>query len=303
MRAAHDALRFAQFRPSPYLEAMATPQPPRRPPSEGPSSDPCGRTTSPSAADPRPRVALFATCVGDRFFAEACFDAVRVLRHFGAEVHVPEGQTCCGQPAYNTGERAQAARMALHTEQVFRDEAAVVLPSGSCAATLRHTYPALLGSSSLAGRTWELSEFLVQVLGVAGAPANLGTGLAGVRVAYHHGCHALRELGVREEPLSLLHAFGAEIVPWEADMECCGFGGLFSTKFPAVSAGMADRKLDTLPHGVDVVTSADGGCLLQLSGRAARRNDKGRHGLAGDVGRSHPTFVHLATLIRRGIGL
>ncbi len=114
----------------------------------------------------------------------------------------------------------------------------------------------------------------------------LGSGLAGRRVAYHHGCHALRELRVESEPLALLRGCGAEVVAWEADRECCGFGGLFSAKLPEVSAGMADRKLDSLPD-VDFATSADGGCLMQLSGRARRR------GLG-------PPFRHLASVLWEG---
>lgn len=233
------------------------------------------------------KVAFFATCLGDNFFAEACVDAVRLLRHFGAEVSVPEGQTCCGQPAFNAGHRGDAERMARHTERVFEDAEHVVLPSGSCAGMIRGHYPALTSSSdpkALAGRTWELSQFLVHVLGVE----HVGDGLKGMRVAYHHGCHALRELGVEEEPLRLLRGAGAEVRPWEADRECCGFGGLFSAKLPEVSAAMADRKLETLPD-VDVVTSADGGCLLQLSGRANRQG-------------SPLPFRHIASLLWQGVG-
>lgn len=129
-------------------------------------------------------------------------------------------------------------------------------------------------AARLAGRTFELSQFIVEVLGVR----SLGSGLTGRRIAYHHGCHALRALGVREQPLELLRNSGAEVVPWEFSEECCGFGGIFSVKFPEVSAAMADRKIDTLPE-VDCVTSADGGCLLQLSGRLRRRgmNLRARH--------------------------
>lgn len=215
------------------------------------------------------RVALFATCLGDQFFAEACADTVRLLRHLGVEVAFPEGQTCCGQPAHNSGHAGDARRMAEHTVEVFRDAEHVVLPSGSCAAMVRHVYPRILADGAaddVADRTWELAQFLVRVLGVE----RLGSGLGGLRVAYHHGCHALRELGVEEEPVALLRSGGAEVVEWEADRECCGFGGLFSAKMPEVSAGMADRKLDTLPE-VDVLTSADGGCLLQLAGRDGAR--------------------------------
>jgi L-lactate dehydrogenase complex protein LldE len=118
------------------------------------------------------------------------------------------------------------------------------------------------GSATLPTRFWELSEFIVRALGVS----KLGDGLGGLRVAYHHGCHALRELALGEEALLLLAEAGAELVPWEAARECCGFGGLFSVKFPEVSVAMADRKLGTLPEA-DVLTSADAGCLLQLRGR------------------------------------
>lgn len=175
--------------------------------------------------------------------------------------------------------------MARHTLDVFEGVEHVVLPSGSCAGMLRRIYPELLEGSDrrraeeLARRTWELAQFLVQVLGVG----ELGTGLSGKRIAYHHGCHALRELGEHDEPVDLLRGAGAEMVSWEAAEECCGFGGLFSVKLPAVSAGMADRKLDTLPD-VDLVTSADGGCLMQMSGRARHR------GLA-------TPFRHLASVL------
>jgi len=217
------------------------------------------------------RVALFATCLADRLYADACADAVRLLRRLDVDVDVPRGQTCCGQPALNAGHVAEARRMAHHTAHVFHDAEYVVLPSGSCAGMLRSHVPGLLENdpeaTALAERTYELSQFIVQVLGLT----SVGTGLRGHRMAYHHGCHALRELRVRQEPLTLLANAGAEILPWEAEEECCGFGGLFSVKLPAVSAGMADRKLNTLPDDVEWVTSADGGCLLQMSGRAAHR--------------------------------
>lgn len=222
---------------------------------------------------PAPRVSLFATCLGDQFFADAVADAVRLLRSLGVVVDFPDGQTCCGQPAYNAGFHAEARAMAARTGGVFQDSQAVVLPSGSCAAMLRVHYPELADSDgerrafeALGARTFELSEFVVKVLGVR----ELGSGLQGVRVAYHHGCHALRELGVDREATGLLEAAGAEVVGWPADRECCGFGGTFAVKHAAVSAAMADRKLDTLP-AVDCLTSADGGCLMQLAGRAAHR--------------------------------
>ena len=227
------------------------------------------------------RVSLFATCLGDTFFADAVADAVRLLRHLGVQVEVPPGQTCCGQPALNAGHVDEARRAAKHTADVFRDADYVVLPSGSCAGMLRNHVPHLLGSEAahLRDRTFELSQFIVQVLGVT----ELGSGLSGMRLAYHHGCHALRELGVESEPVTLLESAGAEVLPWEAHQECCGFGGLFSVKLPDVSGAMADRKLDTLPE-VDLLTSADGGCLMQLSGRAGARGEGTR-------------FRHLASVL------
>lgn len=238
-------------------------------------------------------VALFVTCLADHYFADAAADTVRLLRHLGCEVSFPPGQTCCGQPAYNAGRTGEALRMAEHTLNVFAGVDAVVLPSGSCAAMVKKFYPRLAGgavtagaaaqAAALAERTWDLAEFIVRRLGVT----ELGNGLAGWRVAVHQGCHALRELRLETEPAVLLEGAGAEVVPWEAQEECCGFGGLFSVKMTAVSAAMADRKLETLPD-VDWVVSGDGGCLLHLDGRS-RARDCG-------VG-----FLHLATALWRGV--
>src|SRR5690606_9009189 len=247
---------------------------------EGPTSEPM---SAPSAfhAGAAPRVALFATCLADRFFADACADAVRVLRHLGVEVEVPVGQTCCGQPAHSTGNREEAVRMARHTLATFADADHVVLPSGSCAGMLRRFYGELLGTpaaAALGARTWELAQFLVHILGAAAGP--LGTGLAGRRVAYPHGCHALRELGVHDEPLALLRV--------------CG------TRVAEVSVGMADGKLVVRPD-VDAVTSPEGGCPLPLAGRALRRGRERRTGGARGAPRPGPPSVHLATLLREGL--
>ncbi len=234
------------------------------------------------------KVTLFVTCLADHYFAQAAADSVRLLRRLGCEVHFPEAQSCCGQPAWNAGRNREARRMAEHTARVLADAEAVVVPSGSCAAMLKKSYPklAVAGDGSLAelaAHTWELGEFIVHRLGVT----ELGNGLAGRRVAIHQGCHALRELRLETEPELLLRGAGAEIVPWEAQDECCGFGGLFAVKMGAVSAAMADRKLDTLP-AVDWVVSGDGGCILQLDGRARMR-------------RARIPFVHLATALWEGV--
>jgi len=253
------------------------------------------------------RVALFVTCLADHYFAEAAADTVRLLRHLGCDVAFPADQTCCGQPAYNAGRLGEARRMAEHTLGVFAGAAgdpaaadAVVLPSGSCATMVKKFYPRLLvdgagtsapathadrtsAAAALADRTFDLAEFIVHRLGVT----ELGNGLAGRRVAVHQGCHALRELRLETEPAVLLEGAGAEVVPWEAQEECCGFGGLFSVKMTAVSAAMADRKLDTLPD-VDWVVSGDGGCVLHLDGRNRARG-------------TGIEFVHLATALWRGV--
>ncbi len=233
-------------------------------------------------------VAFFVTCLADHYFAEAAADAVRLLRHLGCEVTFPANQTCCGQPAHNAGRGREAVRMAHHTLGVFRNADAVVLPSGSCAAMVRKTYPGIAGeriaeADALAAKVFELGEFIVRRLGVT----RLGSGLTGRRVAIHQGCHALRELRLEAEPDTLLGGAGAEVVPWEAREECCGFGGLFSVKMPEVSTAMADRKLDTLPD-VDWVVSGDGGCLLQLEGRSRARGQE-------------VEFLHLATALWRGV--
>ena len=237
------------------------------------------------------KVAFFVTCLADHYFADAAADAVRLLRHLGCEVGFPPDQTCCGQPAYNAGRTREALRMAEHTLDVLAGTDAVVLPSGSCATMVKKFYPRLAGESgnrvsratALAERTWDLAEFIVRRLGVT----RLGDGLSGRRVAVHQGCHALRELRLETEPTTLLEGAGAEVVHWEAQEECCGFGGLFSVKMTAVSAAMADRKLETLPD-VDWVVSGDGGCVLHLDGRSRARGDA-------------IEFVHLATALWRGV--
>jgi L-lactate dehydrogenase complex protein LldE len=226
------------------------------------------------------RVLFFPTCLVDRFLPDAGLAAARVLRALGVDVAVATRATCCGQPAFNAGYAAEAGRIAAHTLRALAGHDAIVVPSGSCTAMMRHHWRTVLGAGDaaryddIAHRTFELSEFIVRRLGVT----QLGQGLRGRRVAWHHGCHALRELRVRDEPLLLLQNAGAEIVTWEAAEECCGFGGLFSVKLPEVSVAMADRKIDTLVRapGSDaapaVLASADGGCLLQLGGRLRSRN-------------------------------
>lgn len=219
------------------------------------------------------KVALFVTCLADQFYAQAGADTVKLLRSLGCEVDFPKAQTCCGQPAYNAGYWNEARQVAEHTLEVFADAEYVVLPSGSCTTMVRAFYPELYrdnpkmfkAAGDLSNKTFELAEFIVKILGVS----KLGRGLEGKHIAYHFGCHALRELGIKQEPITLLRNAGAEVVDWAAAEECCGFGGLFSVKLPEVSLSMADRKLSTLPSKdqLDFLTSADAGCMMHLTGR------------------------------------
>ena len=217
------------------------------------------------------RVAFFVTCLMDQFFAEAALDTYRLLKSLGLEVDFPKSQTCCGQPAYNAGYQEPALVMARPTIGVLDNYEYVVIPSGSCTTMVRKFYLELFResprefarASDLATRTYELAEFLVEVLEIH----DLGQGLSGKEVAYHQGCHALRELGIRNAPQQLLQNSGLSLINWPAEQDCCGFGGLFAAKLPVVSVAMADQKISDLAPGT-LLTSADAGCLLQLSARA-----------------------------------
>lgn len=211
------------------------------------------------------RVTLFATCLADHLDPGAVAAARWLLERLGVEVVVPRGQTCCGQPAHNAGYPAEAERMGRVTLEALGSDSAIVIPSGSCAAMCVHSWPAILPGRDIPP-VYELTQFIVDVLGVT----KLGEGLRGRRVGLHHGCHALRQLGVGGQAAGLLEAAGAVVVDWPAEGECCGFGGTFSVSMPEVSLAMTDRKLDTLPP-VDLLTSSDPGCLMQLGGRAAFR--------------------------------
>ncbi len=223
------------------------------------------------------KVSLFITCVGDQFGPQAGVAAVRLLRAAGCEVEFPMSQTCCGQPAYNAGYHDDARRVARHFLRVFERSEYVVAPSGSCASMIhhyselfRHDSVELRQAWALAERTFELTQFLVDILKVD----STGADLDGLRIAYHDSCHAMRNLGVREQPRRLLEAAGAELIEW--DPSCCGFGGLFSVKMPEISTAMMDRKLDSLGAAgtpPDVLTSTDLGCLMQLGGGLERRRE------------------------------
>jgi L-lactate dehydrogenase complex protein LldE len=224
------------------------------------------------------RAALMVTCLGDVFYPEIGVRIVRLLRTLGVTVEFPAGQTCCGMPLFNSGYHAEAARVARRTVEIFRDSEHVVVPSGSCAWMLKHEYPGLLrdpglrgDAEALAGRTWELSQFLVKVLG----RTRFSSAIAG-RLAYHDSCHLLRGLHESAAPRTLLAGLeGAEVVELPASDECCGFGGSFSVRLPEVSSAILDRKLENLAKsGADYLVACDAGCLMQIRGGLARRGSR-----------------------------
>jgi L-lactate dehydrogenase complex protein LldE len=224
-------------------------------------------------------VQLFATCLGDLLFPEAVADAEQLLREAGYRVEFPSGQVCCGQPAFNSGHRSAARRVARSFAKAFSHAAPIVVPSGSCASMLLHRLPALVSCDP-----YEVLELSVLLDRDGFVPERRNEGK---RVAYHDSCHMLRELRVSEQPRRLLEGSGAEIVPLPRADLCCGFGGTFCVRQPEVSVAMADEKLLAACEA-DVLVSADPGCLLQLRGRAARA-------------RPEIAVVHLATALARGV--
>ena len=236
------------------------------------------------SGSPRPVAAsLFVTCVVDQFYPEVGESAVAVLSRLGVEVDFPQGQTCCGQPAFNSGYWNDALPLARRTLDVLDGTEYVVVPSGSCAAMLRvfyaelvHDHPDLLEKARrLTPRVFELSEFVVDVLGVTDL-SSVGAGIspaAGRNVAYHSSCHLARELGVVGQPRGLLGSLsGTELVEMARAEVCCGFGGTFSVKYPEISAAMLQDKLDAIrDSGADAVVACDSSCLMQIGGGLSRQ--------------------------------
>ena len=212
------------------------------------------------------RVALFATCLGDTLFPDTCRSVVRLLERLGCAVDFPLSQTCCGQMHFNTGYRDETVPLARRLEESFTGYDAVVAPSGSCAAMVREVYPKLL-ESRLPARMYELSEFLVDVLGVTDVGAYFPH-----RVTYHPTCHSLRMLGVGEKPLRLLRAVkDLDLVELPAARECCGFGGTFALKNAETSTAMlGDKMTHVLGTGAEVLTAGDNSCLMHIGGGLSR---------------------------------
>jgi L-lactate dehydrogenase complex protein LldE len=222
-------------------------------------------------------IQLFVTCLIDTLQPQIGESVVRVLEHVGVKVGFPEGQTCCGQPAFNAGLRDDARLMAKHTLQVFEEHpGTVVIPSGSCTAMIRHGYPELFASDpewlprakALAERSFEFTEFLVDELGVV----DLGVHCP-QRITYHPSCHLSRGIGVDRQPRALLENLsGAEYHELPYHEECCGFGGVFSVEHPEISAEMLKRKMANIETiQSPTVVTCDTGCLLHLQGGLKRQ--------------------------------
>jgi len=223
------------------------------------------------------RIQLFGTCIVDTMFPETGEATIRLLRHFGVEIGYPAGQTCCGKPADSGGYTRESRKAAEHFISIFENsDGPIVIPSGSCASMVKNHYPELFKddlsmrqkAETIANRTYELTQFLVQVLKAH------ETGFSGNgRITYHSSCQLTRELGVREEPLLLLQSIsGAEFVHLPHADRCCGFGGIFMAKLPEVSMALADEKAEAiLATGADTVTGCDHGCLMNIADAFRRR--------------------------------
>ncbi len=217
------------------------------------------------------RVSLFVTCIVDQVFPQVGIAITQVLERLGYQVHFPKAQTCCGQPAFNSGYTEEARKIARHFLDVFRDSETIIVPSGSCTSMISHHFadifehdPKLLAEAhSLEPRVWEFSRFLLEVAGVE----DVGARFDGV-VTYHDSCHALRELSIKSGPRKLLAKVqGLTLSEMGAAEECCGFGGTFSIKFPEVSGAMARTKIESIQKtGASTVVSIDSSCLMQLQG-------------------------------------
>jgi L-lactate dehydrogenase complex protein LldE len=224
------------------------------------------------------KVSLFVTCLVDQLCPNVGVATVKVLRKAGCDVEFDERQTCCGQPALNTGYREEARKFAERFIEIFENSDAIVSPSGSCTAMVKHFHTLFPDSAEwrkraddLAAKTHELGSFLVNVLGVDDVGSK-GSG----RVTWHDACHGLRDLGIRNEPRRLLKSVkGIEFVEMENADVCCGFGGTFSVKYPEISAGIADNKVEWIEKsGADTVVACDASCLMQIGGRLSRVGSK-----------------------------
>ena len=236
-----------------------------------------------AGAHPKVRASLFVTCIIDQLYPEVGESAVSVLRRLGVDLDFPAAQTCCGQPAFNSGFWSDAKPLARRTIDLLRTDGYVVIPSGSCASMIRVFYAELFHDepqmqnriASLASRAFELSEFIVDVLDITdfGPYATHDESKPTRKITYHEGCHLRRELDVRTQPRALLKSLpGVELVEMEQSEVCCGFGGTFSVKYPEISGAMLDDKLEfAADTGADAITACDSSCLMHIGGGIEKR--------------------------------
>ncbi len=250
-----------------------------------------------SRPDPKgKRVSLFVTCIVDMIYPQTGLAVVDLLERLGIAVDFPEGQTCCGQMGFNGGYQDEARRVARHFIETFESSAVIVAPSGSCVSMVRHYYPDLFADDpvwkprmeAVVNKTWELTEFLVDGLGIT----DVGTRLASpIRAMIHDACHGLRMLDLATQPRALLaHVGNLELLDLPGADQCCGFGGLFAIKMPDVSGAMLADKLRNIDAtSADLVITCDVSCLTQINGGLSRQGSSKR-------------VVHIAEVLAGRIG-
>jgi L-lactate dehydrogenase complex protein LldE len=229
-----------------------------------------------SMAGPYKTVSLFIPCLVDQFYPQIGEAVVRVLTRLGLNVDYPQDQTCCGQPAFNSGYRKEARKLAERFIKIFEEAEVVVAPSGSCVAMVRKHYPEIFRneknwyerSEKLAEKVFEFSEFIVKIMGQRDLGAQFPR-----RVTYHDSCSVLRSIGVREEPRALIRAVkGIEFVDLKDSERCCGFGGTFSVKFGELSSILLEDKIESIKRsGAEFVISSEISCLMNIEGALRRQ--------------------------------
>ena len=235
------------------------------------------KATQPEAA--KPKVALFVTCLVDLFRPSVGFATVKLLEDAGCQVVVPMAQTCCGQPAWNSGDKADTRSLAEAVIREFEPYDYVVAPSGSCAGMLKHHYPELFAgdkkwqprAEAFSAKVFEITSFLVDVLKVKKTPGQLKA-----NVTYHDSCAGLRELGISLQPRKLLKSkTGINLVEMKDSDVCCGFGGTFSIKYPEISNAIVSAKTENVTASKpDLLLAGDLGCLLNIAGKLRRQGDE-----------------------------
>ena len=225
------------------------------------------------------KVSLFVTCLVDQFYPQIALSAVKILEQLGIDVHFDVRQTCCGQPAFNSGFTEEAKQVGCSLLDIYKDQEWIVTPSGSCCSMMKVFLPELLSdepryselAQNVSTRVWEFSDFLVSVLKVESMGASFRA-----RATYHDSCHLLRELGIQEPPRKLLNSVaGLDLQEMENSEQCCGFGGTFSVKFAEVSSEMGRKKLQAIEQtGAQYVIAADASCLMHLEGLINRQKSQ-----------------------------